>query len=216
MSSLIPVLLSSLVLVPIFTVMLIKDRKNLFKRFFDFVPNRYFEVVMSMAYDINKSIENFVSAKVVQSLIVGGVCSIGFLLIGVKFPLTFGFLAGLLNIVPYIGPVIGAAPPVIISYLLIDTRTAILALTVVILGQLVDNLFTQPVLLPRLVKEHPLVVILVTLIGAELFGAVGLVLALVIFSVVKIILVKSYSALDVIYSREEQDKADQQVTLGSY
>ncbi|HII72217.1 TPA: AI-2E family transporter [Candidatus Woesearchaeota archaeon] len=211
-----PVVLSSLILVPIFTILIIKDRKKIWRSFFGFVPNRYFEVVMSMAYEVNRAIENFVSAKVVQSLIVGGVCSVGFLLTGVKFPLVLGFFAGLMNIVPYLGPIIGGAPPVVISYLLLDSRTAVLALVIVILAQLVDNLFTQPVLIPKLMKEHPLVVVLVTLTGAKLFGAIGLVLGLVIFSVMKIILVKSYMALDVIHSRQEQDKASNQITLNYY
>ena len=214
LGGLLPVLLSSLILVPLFTVILIKDRRKMFRNMFNFVPNRYFEVVMSMAYEIHKSVENWVSAKVIQSVIVAGVCMIGFLVFGVKFPLLFGMMAGLFNIIPYIGPILGAVPPIAISYLLLDTRTAIFALIVIVVGQLVDNLFTQPVLLPKLVKEQPLAVILVTLIGAELFGAIGLVLALVVYAVFKIVLIKSYQALDVIYSRKDSANAfSEQISL---
>ncbi|MBW2967665.1 AI-2E family transporter [Candidatus Woesearchaeota archaeon] len=205
-SSLLPALISSLIIVPIMTIVLIKDRERIYRAFFNLVPNRYFEVVMSMAHEINSSVENFISAKAIQSIIVGAVCTIGFVIIGVKVPILMGVLVGLFNIIPYIGPLIGAAPPIIISYLLLDTRTAVLAAIIIIIAQGIDNLFTQPVLLPKLVNEHPLAVILVTLIGAELFGALGLVFAIAVYSIVKIIFVKSYDALDVLHSREKAQK----------
>ncbi|MFC1740943.1 AI-2E family transporter [Nanoarchaeota archaeon] len=201
-ANLLPMLLSSLIIVPIITVLLIKDREKLVRKIINFVPNRYFEAVLSMVYDINRSIENFITAKVIQSLLVAGICTTGFFILGVKFPITMGLLAGMFNIVPYIGPLLGAASPVILSYLLLDFRTAALALGVIIIAQIVDNVFTQPVLLPKLVNEHPLIVILVTLMGAQIFGAIGLVLGIAVYSIVKIILTKSYSALDIIYSRQ--------------
>ncbi len=205
LTGLLPALVTSLIIVPILTIIFIKDREKIYRKFFGIVPNRYFEVVISMAHEINKAIENFISAKAVQSMIVAGVCIIGFTIAGVKVPLIMGILAGLFNIVPYIGPLLGAAPPLLISYVLVDSRTALYAGIVIIIAQLVDNLITQPVLLPKLVNEHPAIIILMTLIGAELFGALGLVLAIAVYSVLKIILVKSYEALDVIYSRQEKE-----------
>lgn len=205
-SALIPVLISSLIIVPILTIVLIKDRERIYRGIFNLVPNRYFEVVLSMAHDINSSIENFISAKAIQSIIVAAVTTIGFLIIGVKVPILMGVLVGLFNIIPYIGPVMGAAPPIIISYLLIDSRTAILAAIIILIAQAIDNFFTQPVLLPKLVNEHPLAVVLVTLIGAELFGALGLVFGIAAYSVLKIIFTKSYEALDILYSRRKPCK----------
>ncbi len=217
LTDLIPALLSSLIIVPIITVMLIKDGDRLARKMFSKVPNRYFEVVLSMAHDISRSIENFISAKAIQSLVVATICMIGFTLAGVKSPLLMAIVAGLLNIVPYIGPILGALPPIIMSYLLIDSRTAAFAFLTLVIAQLADNFFTQPVILPKFVNERPLVVILVTLIGAELFGAVGLVLAIAVYSIVKIIMIKSYNALDVIYSREYPNQnPGKQMLLGEY
>lgn len=206
-SDLIPVLISALVIVPILTIIMIKDRERIYRSLFNLVPNRYFEVVMSMAHEINASIENFISAKAIQSLIVAAVTTIGFLIIGVKVPILMGLLVGLFNIIPYIGPLLGAVPPVVISYLLIDTRTAVLAAAIILVAQAIDNFFTQPVLLPKLVNEHPLAVVLVTLIGAELFGALGLVFAIAAYSILKIIFTKSYDALDIVYSRKKNADA---------
>lgn len=201
-SGIIPFILSSLVIVPIITFMLLNEWPKLFRKMLKLIPNKYFEFSVAMFHDIQITLENFINAKGIQSLIVASICSLGFMIIGVKLALLMGLIVGILNIIPYIGPPIGALFPVLSSYLLVDAETSILAFIVVIISQLVDNFITQPILIPRLVKEHPLVVILVTLLGAEAFGAVGMILSLPLFSILKVVIVRSYTALDLTYPKE--------------
>lgn len=198
-------ILKFLLIVPLVTYILVSQGENAKKRILKSIPNKYFEMGNAILHSINKSISNFIAAKIIQTVILSIVATVGFTLIGLRLPLLMGLIVGVINIIPYIGPLIGAIPPVGIAYLLMDTRTAIFALIVIAVVQAVDNFFIQPVLLPKLVNENAVVVLIVTLLGAELYGALGMVIAIPVYSIVKIILQKSYEALDFIYSRPEWD-----------
>jgi len=202
-SKMVGIIIKVIILVPIMTFLLIKEGAYFKKRLLSLIPNQYFEITVAISHEINDSIQNFIYAKGIQMIIVTTITSVGFLLLGMPVPIFLGLFVGLLNIIPYLGPLLGIIPTITMGYLLVDTRTAVLALGVVLIAQLVDNAFTQPILLPKLVNEHPLVVVIVTLFGAELFGAIGLILAIPLFSIFKVIMYHTYKALDVIYSRED-------------
>ena len=92
---------------------------------------------------IGHELEDFFSAKMIESAIVDLICCIGFYLGGLEGWLFLGVLAGFLNIIPYIGPLLGAIPPVIVGY--IDSpMTALFAMITVIIAHVIDNLFLIP------------------------------------------------------------------------
>jgi len=204
-ASALTLILSAFVIVPILLYIFVKEGDAMKKKFFHLIPNKYFEVTHSMVFEINKSIESFIGAKLIESFIIAVIASVGFFLVGLKLPFVLGILVGLFNIIPYLGPFIGAIPPLAISYLFADHRTVLLTFSVIIFAQLIDNIILQPFLIPRLIKEHPLTVILVTLVGAQLMGPVGMIIAIPAFTIIKTVLAKSYHALDVVYPSEVYD-----------
>lgn len=191
-----------LVLVPIITYILIKEGASIKKNILTYVPNRYFEFAISTIYEVDNALHDFVIAKMIQSFIITVVAAILFLFLGVKLPILLAIMIGLFNIIPYFGPFIGFLVTVLTTLLVQSFNFAILTFAVVVVVQLLDNLYIQPFLIARLVDQHPLVVIAITLLGAELMGVIGMVLAVPIYAILKIILVKSYYALDVAYSRQ--------------
>ena len=199
--NLISVIFKLILIVPIVTYFLIIKRRKIKKKIFQLIPNKYFEIIFAMVKEINKSIENYISAKIIQAVIISVSASIGFIIINLNFPIFLGIFVGLANIIPYIGPLIGAIPAILIAYLFFDTKIIIFVLILLLIVQLIDNFIIQPIILPKLVNEHPIVVIVITLIGAELFGPLGMIMALPIFIIIKIILLKSYIALDFLYSK---------------
>lgn len=74
------------------------------------VPNRYFEMTLSVAYKVKSQITGYLRGLAVQLLINVGLFSVGFMLIGLNYGFTLGVVAGSLNFIPYIGPVIGILP----------------------------------------------------------------------------------------------------------
>ncbi len=196
------VLFAALIIIPIITTILVKDGEKIKRNFFRLVPNKYFEVTVSIIDGINRTLSNFIYAKFIQTLIISILCSVGFLFIGLKAGILFGIMVGILNIIPYIGPIISLVPVGAVGFLFNDTKTALFAMAIIGLAQLIDNIIIQPVILPKLLNNHPLTVIILTLIGAKLMGPVGMIIAIPVFSVFKEVFIRVYKGLVVLYSRD--------------
>jgi predicted PurR-regulated permease PerM len=203
LSKVLPALLQILLLVPIIMFIIVNEGEEIKQWLVSLIPNKYFETLLAIGYDINKSLSNFVTAKLVQTAIVTVFTGVWFYFTGLKLPFILAIILGLANIIPYVGPLIGAIPPVLFGYLFGDVQLAGIVFLGIVIAQLLDNMIVQPFLLPKLLNEHPLVVLLVTLLGAELFGAIGLLLAQPVFSISRIVLANAYKALVVINSRSE-------------
>jgi predicted PurR-regulated permease PerM len=118
------------------------------------------------------------------------------LLVGIENAVVIAFLCALFNIIPYIGPLIGAVIMVFLtmsSNLGSDFSTVILPKTGYVLlglliGQLVDNFFSQPFIFSNSVRSHPLEIFLVIIIAGLLFGVVGMIVAVPGYTALKVIL----------------------------
>ena len=118
---------------------------------------------------------------------------------GVKGWLVLGLLAGVLNIADFIGPALSAVPPIVISFLADDPLAALIAVCTIVAAQLIDNFYLMPLMISSRVALSPLTTILLALIGAELLGIVGIILAIPIYLVYKITLRGAYSELVEVY-----------------
>ena len=163
-----------------------------------FFPVKYQDCVSSSMLDIGKRLRDYFSAKILESVIVGLICCIGFYLAGINGWFFLGALAGLLNIVPYIGPVVGAIPAVIIAFIVSPT-TAFYAIITVVIAQLVDNLYLIPYMISGKVNVNPLLSVLLTLIFADMLGALGMILAIPVYIIYKVVLTEFYNELRKIY-----------------
>jgi predicted PurR-regulated permease PerM len=110
-------------------------------------------------------------------LLVGGGAGLGLWIIGIPLAFSFGLLAGLLEIIPYFGPVAGALLPTLVAFT-ISPFKALLVVGLFVLLHLVDANIIQPQILGRHVRLHPVVVIVSFLFLGDLLGFVGLLLAM--------------------------------------
>jgi predicted PurR-regulated permease PerM len=144
--------------------------------------------------------------------IVGVMCSLGLLAIGLKFWFLVGMIAGIFNIVPLIGPWIGGIPGVVIA-LATGSPVKALGVVAVMAGvQQIDNHFITPQVMQRAVRLHPAAVILALVAGGSLGGFFGLLMAVPVTAALKIvvghlwrvhILDEPYEAVD-----QSEDAAD--------
>lgn len=163
-----------------------------------YAPPEHAEGIGRALKSIGRELEDFFSAKMLESAIVGLICCIGFYLGGLEGWLFLGILAGFLNIIPYLGPLLGAIPPVIVGY--IDSpMTAIFAVITVILAQTIDNLYLIPFMISEKVNINPLLSVVLTLAASKLLGPLRMVLAIPIYIIYKIIIRESYRELINIY-----------------
>ena len=136
---------------------------------------------------LNRAIGGFFRGQLLVALIVGIIVSICLAIIGLPFWLIVGMIAGLFNIIPLIGPWVGAVPGVIIALTTRDVGTAIAVAAVMAGAQQLDNHFISPVVMQRAVKLHPAAVLLALLAGGTLGGFFGLLLAVPTAAVLKIL-----------------------------
>ena len=131
-----------------------------------------------------------------QILLLFIIYTIGLLIIGVENAIVIAFLCALLNLIPYVGPLIGAFLMVTLamtsslgqSFSGIILPKTLWVLVVIAIGQLVDNFFSQPFIFSKSVRSHPLEIFLVILIAGILFGVLGLIIAIPAYTAVKVIL----------------------------
>ena len=156
----------------------------------------------NMARMISDDINNFLRAKVKQIIILTVVASAGFLIIGLKGWFVLGFFLGLINIIPFFGPIIGLIPALFFG-LSQSLEVGVLVLVVVLIVQIVDNVYIQPVLIPKLISIDSLLSVTLTLIGSSLFGSAGLILFVPMYLVLRIILREVYFGLLKFYDHKK-------------
>jgi putative permease len=175
-----------LFIVPFLTFFLLKDSKKLFKGILGIVPNNYFEMSYWILKRVSVQLGRFVRAWIFDASFVGVICGVGFYIIGIDYALPLGVIAGLGHLVPYLGPIIGGIPAIIISIIQYgDLSQVPFILLVLFIVYSLDNGFVQPYVFAKSVDMHPIMIILLILAGSQLFGVFGMLLAIPVTSVVK-------------------------------
>lgn len=175
-----------LLFVPLLTYYFLRDEEAFKRGVLYTFPPRFRRFVVAAAEEINCALGSFIRGSLLVSLVVALLTYAGLLFLRVKFPLVLALFAGVTNLIPYIGPVLGALP----AWLVALFDTPLLSLKVVLLMIIVQQVECQliaPVILGRSARLHPLVIILALLLGGKLFGFIGLLLAVPVALVLRIL-----------------------------
>ena len=145
--------------------------------------------------DISSLLSRYFAGVLIQITLITVLVSVSLNLLGINNALLIGLFAALINVIPYIGPIIGAAFGVLItvsSNLDLSFYNEMLPMIFKVMGvfavmQLMDNFIFQPVIFSNSVKAHPLEIFLVILIGAQIQGITGMVLAIPTYTVIRVV-----------------------------
>ena len=196
-------------IIPLLTLLLLTTGNKLKEGFLTLIPNSYFEMTVTLLEKLVKTLREYIFAKFIESVVIAVICVIGFLLIGLPGAIVLGILAGILNLIPYFGPLFSLVPPVLLAILNESPGLAIGAVVVIILAQIIDNVVLQPVLISKAVNVHPVMVVIVTFMGAELFGPLGMVIAIPIYTIGKIMVLNLYQFLASVQRRSVLEEKEQ-------
>ncbi|OGF47595.1 MAG: hypothetical protein A2452_07670 [Candidatus Firestonebacteria bacterium RIFOXYC2_FULL_39_67] len=180
-------LVTSTLIVLFLTFFILKDGREFRKNIIRIVPNKYFETVLCLLFEINKSVGNYVRGQLIDCTIVAVLSVIGLSLIGLKYAIIIGIICGITNIIPYLGPIMGMIPAIFIA--LVEHKSGAMAGSVVavMMGvQLIDNVAVSPIAVGQSVDLHPIIVILSVTIGGALMGLWGMLLAVPIYCALKV------------------------------
>jgi predicted PurR-regulated permease PerM len=175
---------------------LLKDTQILHNSLFLLIPESKTSRVSKSLETIKDLLSRYFIGLILQITILFVIYSSVLLIFGIENAIVIALLCALLNLIPYIGPLIGGVLMLVLTMtenLNLNFQTEILPTTLyVMLGyaiaQLIDNFLSQPLIFSKSVKSHPLEIFLVILIAGLLFGVLGMVLAVPVYTVVKVVL----------------------------
>jgi predicted PurR-regulated permease PerM len=176
-----------LVLAPIFAFYLLVDLPNIKRNAEALIPEAARPEVMLIGRQVNAAVGGFFRGQLVVALIVGIMSSIALAIVDVPFWLLLGMVAGLFNIIPLVGPYIGGIPALLVALTTREPITGLWVVVAMVVVQQIDNHFISPVVMHRVVKLHPVLVMLALLLGGTLGGFFGLLVAVPATAILKIV-----------------------------
>lgn len=184
------------VIVPFITFFILKDSKIIMRGMLQVMPNNYFEISYWIMKKVAVQLGRYVRGWVFDAVFVGIACGLGYYIIGVNNSLPLGLISGMGHLVPYFGPIIGGIPAIVISVIQYGNFSQVPSIIIMILiVYIIDNGLIQPYVYSKSVDMHPLIIILLILIGSQLFGVLGMFLAIPTATVVKTLVKEIYFAL---------------------
>ncbi|TGV01293.1 AI-2E family transporter [Flavivirga rizhaonensis] len=174
----------------------LKDSRLFENGLLTFIPENKESRWKNSSTKIKDLLSRYFVGLIFQILILFIIYTIGLLIIGVENPIVIAFLCALLNLIPYVGPLVGALLMIILtmtsnlgeSFSEVILPKTFWVFIVFAIGQLVDNFGSQPVIFSKSVKSHPLEIFLVILTTGILFGVIGLIIAVPAYTAIKVIL----------------------------
>lgn len=186
-----------LVIGPFIAFFLLKDGDRFVRRFVAIVPNRYFEMTLNVLHKIGVQLGRYIRAWLTEAAIVGGLSVIGLAVMGVKYAVIIGVVAGIANLIPYLGPVVGAVPAMVVSVVQTGNLSMLLPIVILFVSiRLIDDIVVVPAVYSRGASMHPLTVVLLILVAAELKGVLGMVLAMPLYTVFRVVARETYWGLE--------------------
>lgn len=178
-----------LLLIPFLTYYMLKDFRSVRNRLMNWLPNSNFELGWLIYHRVSKQLLAYTRGVMIQSMIMATVCIIGFSIIGLDIPVLLGAMTGILNLIPYVGPIISIVLSLLVASAMtpFDPSLLYLPVVVIITAQVVDNVVVIPSLIANAVNLHPVEVILGIMIIGGAFGTVGVILAIPAIATGKII-----------------------------
>ncbi|SHE58052.1 AI-2E family transporter [Desulforamulus putei] len=182
-------------LAPVLAFYMMKDLEHLKKWAISQVPGEWTTDVLYLAKQIDHVFASFIRGHLTVVLIVGVLTSIAFMLIGLQFATMLGIIAGLAELIPYFGPLIGAIPAVAMALLQSKWLAVKVVIAVFVIQQLEGNIIS-PKILGHSVGLHPLAIIIALLAGGHLFGIAGMLLAVPLAAIARILVSFAWEKLN--------------------
>ena len=178
-----------LILVPIITFFLVRDYRSFRNYMLDKLPNSNFEMGWLIYHRVAHQLQEYIRGIMIQSGIMCVMTSIGFFIIGLDSPFLLGATAGVLNLIPYVGPLLATVLPILLAVSEVPIELWLIgaAISVILIAQLIDNMIVIPSVIANAVNLHPLIVIIGIIVFGNLFGFIGMVVATPTLSTANII-----------------------------
>jgi predicted PurR-regulated permease PerM len=181
--------LANLALIPVVAFYMLRDWDILVERVHELIPRRYEATVVRLARASDEVLGAFLRGQLTVMLALGSIYTVGLWIIGLELALLIGMLAGVVSFVPYLGFIVGILAAGVAAVMQYHELLPLLYVAIVfMIGQAVEGMLLTPLLVGEKIGMHPVAVIFAVLAGGQLFGFVGILLALPVAAVVMVLL----------------------------
>ncbi|MBD2848003.1 AI-2E family transporter [Paenibacillus sp. IB182496] len=176
----------AIITLPFILYYLLKDGKRMPRYIASGLPTRMRSHSLRIMREINTQISGYIRGQIIVSCCIGLLLYIGYLIIGLKYSLVLALIAACTAIIPYLGPAIAITPALIVAMV---TSPIMLIKMIVIwtIVQLIEGKFISPQIMGKTLQVHPITIIFVIITAGNLFGVLGIILAVPGYAVLKVI-----------------------------
>jgi len=186
----------NLAIVPFITYFVLAEGDGAMKKLIEHVPNKYFEMTLNVLHKIGSDLVGYLKGWILDSAIIGVLTIIGLTILGVQYSVLIGALAGVANLIPYVGVAVAATLAIIVSLTQLGNFSMLVPIGIMMLViRGIDDTIVQPMCFAKSIDMHPLMVILVLIVGHELLGIAGLVVAIPLATILKASAIETYWGL---------------------
>lgn len=179
-------LFSLIVLIPVLMFFMLLGGNAVMERIFNAIPGEYAETSLGLIFEIDEIIGKYIRSQVVESFFVGLLSIIGYFILGIDYAVILGILAGLSNLIPYVGPAITIIPVLIIGFMKFGTMSIIINVLILFtVIRFIDDNIIKTIVIGKTVNVGPMLMIFSLLAGAKLYGMVGMLLAVPLAAIIK-------------------------------
>lgn len=178
-------------IIPFLTFFMLNSGRNMKKVFISLVPNSIFEPTLLLMHELDRKLGQYIRSRmIIETTVLAILTSVSYWILGLKFFFILGIFAGIANLIPYAGPVIGAIPAIIMAF--VGTHfsliwTIILIVIISFAIQFIDNAIIFPLFIGKSVDLNPISTIFALLIGTKMLGLLGLLMAVPTAAMLKVI-----------------------------
>ncbi|SDI67222.1 AI-2E family transporter [Paenibacillus naphthalenovorans] len=176
----------AVIIVPFILFYLLKDGRKLPQYILGFIPTALRDETHRVMIEMNNQISSYIRGQIIVSCCIGFLLYVGYRIIGLEYSLVLAIVAACTSIVPYLGPAIAITPALIVATV---TSPVMLLKMIVIwtIVQLIEGKFISPQIMGKTLQIHPITIIFVILTAGNLFGVLGVILAVPGYAVLKVI-----------------------------
>lgn len=202
----------AVIIMPFILFYLLRDGKHLKGYMTQFLPKKLREPVGQILTDVNSQLANYVRGQITVAIIVAFMFMIFFKIIGLRYGVTLAVVAGVLNLVPYLGSFLAMLPALILG-LIAGPVMLLKVIVVFIVEQTIEGRFVSPLILGSQLSIHPITILFVLLTSGSMFGIWGVLLGIPVYASAKVVIAaifKWYTVVSGLYGDEIKGESSEQ------
>lgn len=201
----------AVIIMPFILFYLLRDGKNLKGYVTQFLPKKLREPVGQVLSDVNSQLANYVRGQITVAIIVSFMFMILFKIIGLRYGVTLAVVAGVLNLVPYLGSFLAMLPALVLG-LIAGPVMLLKVIIVFIVEQTIEGRFVSPLILGSQLSIHPITILFVLLTSGSMFGIWGVLLGIPVYASAKVVITaifKWYKVVSGLYDDEVEEEVSE-------